>query len=400
MKIKIMIFLGFLTFSLLGFGQIKVDKDGYVGIGGTEPALGQNIRIGYFPVTSWNRGVSVTLQSDFQGSYHYRSIEGVAYRSSPVHSGRAYGVTGLAGNYTNGYNYGVYGSLLGTNNGAGIFGTVSGDWSVPGRFAGYFRGNVEVTGILSATVTNFSDNRFKAEIEYLNPAKNIRIEKVEKESILDNLLKLNGVSYRYNSVFVQRGTSGESDGDSITDVNNFNSELLKRKHMGFIAQEVKEIYPDLVYADEQGYLSINYIGLIPVLVESLREQQLQIERLEKAINSLLSEQSEINNSGTRSFKSGSLPENEEFDAGPKLHQNSPNPFSHDTRINYYLPDDIRSAALYVYNMQGTQMKSYQLSGRGHLFHIIYGQEFVPGMYLYTLIADGIKVDTKRMVLTE
>lgn len=400
MKTKIIIFLSFLTFSLLGFGQIKVDKDGYVGIGGTDPELGQNIQIRYSPVLLFSRGVAVTLQSDFSGSYYYRSIQGSANRSSPMNSGRAYGVTGLAGNYTSGFNYGVYGRLLGTNNGAGIFGTVSGDRLVPGRFAGYFDGNVEVTGTLSATVTSFSDNRFKADIEYLNPDKNIRNESVETGSVLSNLLKINGISYRYNSKFGQRGTSGDLDSDSITEVNNFDSELLKRKHMGFIAQEVKEIYPDLVYADEQGYLSMNYIGLIPVLVEGLREQQQQIEKLEKALSSFLSEEVENKDSESKLLKSGSSQQNEESDAKPKLQQNSPNPFNHDTRINYYLPDDVQSATLYVYNMQGTQMKSYQLSGRGQSSHIIYAQEFVSGMYLYTLIADGIKVDTKRMVLTE
>jgi len=52
---------------------------------------------------------------------------------------------------------------------------------------------------------------------------------------------------------------------------------------GFIAQEVQQIFPELVSADEEGYLSLNYIGLIPFLVEGLKEQKSIIETQQKEI---------------------------------------------------------------------------------------------------------------------
>ena len=62
---------------------------------------------------------------------------------------------------------------------------------------------------------------------------------------------------------------------------------------GFLAQELKSIYPELVSEDENGYLSINYIGLIPVIVEALKEQnrivseqQVLIDDLKLAVASL------------------------------------------------------------------------------------------------------------------
>lgn len=53
---------------------------------------------------------------------------------------------------------------------------------------------------------------------------------------------------------------------------------------GFMAQELKEVVPEAVKLDENtGIYSINYIMLIPILVEALKEQQLKIEQLDAKI---------------------------------------------------------------------------------------------------------------------
>jgi hypothetical protein len=44
-----------------------------------------------------------------------------------------------------------------------------------------------------------------------------------------------------------------------------------RTYFSFIAQEVQEVYPDLVYEDRNVFLSINYAELIPVLVDVIKE---------------------------------------------------------------------------------------------------------------------------------
>lgn len=55
---------------------------------------------------------------------------------------------------------------------------------------------------------------------------------------------------------------------------------------GLIAQEVELNFPELVKTDEQGFKSVNYIGLIPYLIESVKELMAKIERLEST-NELL-----------------------------------------------------------------------------------------------------------------
>jgi hypothetical protein len=50
---------------------------------------------------------------------------------------------------------------------------------------------------------------------------------------------------------------------------------------GLLAQEVQKIFPELVREDSKGYLSVNYVGLIPYLIQSIKEQQDQILGLKK-----------------------------------------------------------------------------------------------------------------------
>ena len=96
----------------------------------------------------------------------------------------------------------------------------------------------------------------------------------------------------------------------------------------------------------------------------------------------------------------------EEDEGPSpvsgniLYQNSPNPFSDDTKIEYYLAEGTKNAMICIYDMEGTQLKCIPLHHKGNGNISINGNEFNAGMYMYALIADGNAIDTKRMILTE
>jgi hypothetical protein len=65
----------------------------------------------------------------------------------------------------------------------------------------------------------------------------------------------------------------------------------KQIRYGFSAQDLQKVYPDLVTKDDNGYLNVDYIGLIPVLVEAMKEQQAKIAELEKKIIDLSKEKS-------------------------------------------------------------------------------------------------------------
>jgi hypothetical protein len=154
-----------------------------------------------------------------------------------------------------------------------------------------------------------------------------------------------------------------------------------------------EYYPNLVKQDDEGFYSINYISLIPILVEAVKEQQSMIEHLRQEIDSLRSD---------GRFKNALRSEDRSIDktSSALLYQNKPNPFNTDTEIEFYLPEQINTARINIYNLSGVQIKTYQVSQREKGSHIIRAEELSPGMYLYSLITDGDLIDTKRMVLTD
>ena len=92
------------------------------------------------------------------------------------------------------------------------------------------------------------------------------IKKLDANS-LSKLLQLKAVQYNFKS-------DTTLSRDQLTD-STFNN----RQHTGFLAQDVQKIYPELVYTDKNGLLSLDYVSLIPILVESLKGQQLVIDGL-------------------------------------------------------------------------------------------------------------------------
>jgi hypothetical protein len=78
--------------------------------------------------------------------------------------------------------------------------------------------------------------------------------------------------------------------DNLKPVTYINKLTLKND-IGFLAHEVQEIFPLLVSGEKDGdiFQSINYIGIIPILVKELQELKYKIKSLENKIEILQSE---------------------------------------------------------------------------------------------------------------
>jgi hypothetical protein len=234
---------------------------------------------------------------------------------------------------------------------------------------------LDVNGSIRVNSTIYSsDRRLKANVTPIS-------------NQTSNLFRLNSVSYNLNDAIDKSEKAAQTETMDSTKVI---SEPLKhdnRIHYGFIAQEVREIYPELVYEDDEGMLGIDYVSFIPLLIEELKQQNKTIEKLSQEVEILKT--TSINSFQTD--KNNTLGE---------LHQNFPNPFNETTTIKFKLSNSIRSATLYLYDLQGNQVKSYLISQSGEALITIKGSELQPGMYLYSLIADGKLIDTKTMILTD
>ncbi len=161
----------------------------------------------------------------------------------------------------------------------------------------------------------------------------------------------------------------------------------RKNNYGFIAQELLEISPEVVkYDDSTDVYAVNYMQIIPLLVEAIKEQNRMILRLEQ----------KLQEGNDKNAEEPDVPS----DLQTMLGKNCPNPFSENTTIEYFLPSTVQKAAFYIYDLQGKQIKSMNVTERGQGLITIHGNELQPGMYHYTLIADGTVIGTEKMILTD
>ena len=303
-------------------------------------------------------------------------LYGKSCSSSNLTWGRTFGLYGIAGKGKPGYNYGVFGTLHGTGNGAGVYGSsVSDDngYDVGGRYAGFFRGDVIATGSIIGSITSRSDYRLKKNIKSLSDTQNS----------LDMVMLMNPIEY--NLINRQRGEDEHGnpvytyEGDEPT---------YTHKHFGLIAQELREIFPNLVYEGVvgDGYLSVSYTELIPVLIRAIQELKAELDEA-KTGGRIAEDDTPASAVALRGLKT-------------ELFQNTPNPFSEKTVIACTVAENVKKAVLYVYDMSGKQISEYPVAERGETAVTIEGGSLDAGMYLYSLIADGNVIDTKRMILTK
>jgi hypothetical protein len=271
---------------------------------------------------------------------------------------------------------------------------------------------LDVYGQIAANgVVLTSDERLKSNV------KNLPL-------VMDSLKKLRAVSYKLmtkdqtqQNIGAAKSIAKSDSSTMVSDAVTIDSALYNHSHMGFIAQELQKVYPDLVYTDKEGMLSVDYISLIPVLVEAIKELDTKAtensalkNELDKTNKKVAALESKINQCcGKTTLKSATADAIEQAgrdleshtDLQPAtLYQNTPNPFTQSTEIKYYLPLDTKQAMLYLYNMQGNQIKAIAIPLFGSGSININGNELKAGLYLYTLVADGQEVDTKKMILTE
>ena len=71
-------------------------------------------------------------------------------------------------------------------------------------------------------------------------------------------------------------------------------EMKGKQKIGVLAQEIQEVFPELVSEDDNEMLAVNYQGLVPVLINALKEQeskiinqQSQIDELKVLVNKLI-----------------------------------------------------------------------------------------------------------------
>jgi len=204
--------------------------------------VGENAGGSYGVLAGPGYGVYGSSVGGTGGSFFSSGTNGVHAESSAT-SGN--GITAVC-------NFGTaaYGVLGISSTGYGVVGSGS-------RYGVYSFGQAAGT----TGWANLSDVRYKENI-------------AEIDNALDAILGLRGVSYEYRR-------------DEFKTLN-----FPDGRHLGFIAQEIEKILPEVVNTDENGYKSVTYANVVPVLVEAVKTLNARTVIQQKQIDALKSVQQE------------------------------------------------------------------------------------------------------------
>lgn len=401
-------------FSLNCFGQLRVDSLGHVSIASNiaESILsvggnGHNTFTAQFTPVTGRKAVCIYNVSNTTtyplGLYidniiddTDKTIWGMRVHSSKnpnaLTSGTYYGIVSNGGGSQT-KNIGIMGGLedstaLGSYN-AGIYGSASASdyFEFSGVYAGYFNGNVRTTGVTYSNLLSPSPVSSSTTTISLdeNDRGNSTIEKISHV----NAIVVTGEKERDVTLSDDYIQMAESLGEIVPkDVQHVQTQMSSVRY-SIEEESLSKMFPELVYKDADGHVSINYIEMVPLLVQSIKELNAKIEELQG---------NDVKKVAARSAAVTSI---EVTDADLfSVSQNEPNPFTESTTIKLSIPKKTQKAALMVYDMSGKQMKQININERGKTSVNITSEGLAAGMYLYSLIADGKVVNTKRMILTK
>lgn len=158
--------------------------------------------------------------------------------------------------------FGVYGETSGTN-GYGVYGKNSNAFGYAGYFdapAGGYGLVVNTGNVGIGTTTPSAALHVVGDIKFTGVLTDISDERTKEnvrplEDAIRKITSLEGRSY------------------------NMIDDRTKRVEYGFLAQAVRKVFPALVVEDENGMLSVNYLGFIAPIVEAIKGQQKEIDEL-------------------------------------------------------------------------------------------------------------------------
>ena len=392
---KTLFLILFVVVSLAASAQLKVTSDGKVIIASNATTTNSSLQVGGTSgIGSYNIGISGSTTA--MSSNNNIGVLGSISANSGFSTDKNYGVLGVVSpiNSTHGRNFGLCGMIGFTGNhygGAGVYGTnytycLSVPDNIQGDYAGYFHGPVKVTGgITTSNMYIPSDSRLSENVTSLN-------ERGSATSTLDNLLGMNVIQYNMKSrvpdeIPADMEDSTENVRKAYEYLKKDEMKMSARRHFGIDAEELQKIYPDLVLEGQDGYLAVNYMEMVPLLIRSIQELKQELDAVKGDSKAM-----------TRSFNN----ESADFNApatGNVLYQNTPNPFKEQTTIRFSLVSDVQDASICIFDMTGKMLNTLPISS-GDSSVSINGWELGEGMFLYSLIVNGQIIDTKKMLITK
>ena len=409
--------------------QLEVDSLGKVIIGQGGYTTNNKLLIGSpldntAGVTISNVGSSTTMKlyklsgDTLSTGFHLRQENPTGYNVGIYSTVNSYGMytkekpnMGLKGEaFGAKYNIGVYGQTIylpqdSANNhfSAGIYGSSINQYNpyfiYKGSYAGYFNGKVRVSGGgLYATL--LSPSQYYSGGGTTQDAGATLLSANRNESVTEKLSQVGAIQFMRSkrdmieatdeipAEETERMIADGLDVDAIQNASRNVVPSLSAIQYGLAADQLKKVYPELVYEDSEGNVSINYIEMIPLLVQSISELSSELAELKGTSKKKVAAQTTIIEETT-----------EDIDQ-VRMDQNKPNPFSGSTVISLNVPESTKQAAIYIYDLSGKQVQSLPVTERGETDITVYASGLSAGMYVYTLVVDGQVKVTRKMVVSQ
>ena len=401
----IMVFFAVSTVKV--YSQLKVDSLGNVGIGGQTEASSKIKVASVLPNglsididrrnadnSTNNVGLNVLLRPNSSFAFGVNSI--VTHLDNAFTSDYSAGCIGEAYGSTQS-NYGLAGLISPAEHGAAIYGTPFFSYLSPNRsLAALFWGPTCIEGDL--TVSGSVNGIILGASTSSNSLNHPDVNRLTNSIVSERLKGLSASSFYItdrNAGFTITDAPQNEKSKSINlspaereKLEGMKKQTLTKQHYGLSAEELEEVFPDLVYENEDGTKSINYVEMVPILVQAINELNAKIEVLEGGDGGVKKVKSQATNSDEMAENITVL----------SLGQNKPNPFGTSTSIEVSIPEDVQSAFIYVYDLTGKKLQQMDVVARGRQTISLNASSLTDGMYLYSLIADGKVVETRRMIV--
>ena len=368
-------------------------RDGFYckssGVNNTGSVYGGQFEVNNFKETSYHIGLRARANGSSQDARPLKSY-------------------GLMADANHAYNsFGVFGSIDDCNAGAAIYGTTNGGYGATDAhlYAGYFNGDAKVTG--DFTVNGSIQGVLlteSASVDNIQGEETALLRSGASSTLGESLSNLSVSVYKMNRPAQDNTRTNEliasKDKSDIDDefpeleeypMNVVEEQYYAKKHYGISAEDLEKMFPDLVYNKDDGTKVINYVEMIPLLVQCINE-------LSSRLSSLEDDNVVVAKAALSADAVSSVPQMPS-ETTASLSQNVPNPFSERTVIRFTLPEDVQNAYIYIFDMQGKMQKQIPVNASMQSV-TVNGYELSAGMYIYSLVVNGKEVDTKRMILSK
>ncbi|MBQ8968579.1 MAG: hypothetical protein IJ064_02435 [Bacteroidaceae bacterium] len=283
-------------------------------------------------------------------------------------------------------NYGVYGSVSGDGiYGAGVYGTI---YSTPqifaDNYAGFFHGPVAITSglyVKGGTYTSFWHG------DYYNSENGLQLSSISSEE--ESASMTEQLSTLKLGIFAEAEEDREETDESpvmsmksngavgvnAIGRNSVGSES-PRLHYGLSADQLEEVFPSLVKDDGNGTKYINYVEMVPLLVQAINELSTKVATLEAQLG--------IQDPTKPVLMSPSKSNGTDETDGVAL----------------FVPDDAQIAVLAVYDMGGRLVRNVTVGNGKTLSTEAYTRGLPCGSYVCTLVVDGRAQISRKVTVKE